>query len=343
LAGIEKKPQKYDMSSNKKNLIDIIPWEVTQEWYQRMRTHSGSPTELPPGYVDYKLEVPVHFNVGEDNAIVVCLRLAFGKKCPLCEGLFEEWDKDKDKQDDKVINALKPSWRCFYNVFDYDDQEKDIQLWHCAWSNFEEMLMEALEVGEEGLEMFSDPEEGKTVQFLAKEKSIGKNKFNEAHSFTFLKREPYNDDIIDSAVSFDACLVIASYSDIAAMMLHMEDDGEGQEPPNSPDTTRRRRPGGDAQTDLPPDEPAGCPHGGNWGKDCGSIPACQSDCDEKTFRACSIEQDRISKDSVGGPENETPPSENETGSSQNRRQRPGAAPDSADQAPPQTNRRRRRG
>jgi hypothetical protein len=92
----DRKIVKYEVKSGKEdNYIDILPFEITQEWYKKLRSVSGTPIGLDIGFTDYKLEIPIHRNVGEDNEVFLCLKKAFGKKCPLCEEMYAEWDKDE--------------------------------------------------------------------------------------------------------------------------------------------------------------------------------------------------------------------------------------------------------
>jgi hypothetical protein len=52
---------KYEIKSGKEsNYIDILPFEITQKWYKKLRSVSGTAIGLEVGFTDYKLEIPVH-------------------------------------------------------------------------------------------------------------------------------------------------------------------------------------------------------------------------------------------------------------------------------------------
>lgn len=133
----------------KKNYIDIMPWRVTQAWYKNLHTRSGDITKLDVGDVDYKLEVAVHKYTGPAKDMFLCLRESLGKSDAVCEDMFAEYQKrkegSKDFDKDKA-KALQPSWRCFYVIYDYDDDKKGYQLWEASYELFEKYLLEEMKV-----------------------------------------------------------------------------------------------------------------------------------------------------------------------------------------------------
>lgn len=300
----DRKIVKYEIKSGKEiNYIDILPFEITQDWYKDLRSISGTAIGLDIGFTDYKLEIPVHRNVGENNDVFLCLRLAFGKKCPLCEEMYSEWDKDEDDQDAKKIQALKPSWRCFYNVYDYDSDGTPVQLWEdFSYFLFEEALQEAMETEDEGIVTFGDLEMGSSIEFKGREKKLGKNKFIETHSISFKPRDPYDESILKDTFPLDAMLVIPSYEQIARAHLGLEDDESSTTEPapegqQTHQTRTRKRFEEDKQEskqseEKPPwDE---CPHGAEFGSGCNTIDEC-GECEEELFQACAAKQDELKK------------------------------------------------
>ena len=299
----DRKIVKYEIKSGKEsNYIDILPFEITQDWYKNLRSVSGTPIGLEVGFTDYKLEIPVHRNVGENNDVFLCLRLALGKKCPLCEEMYAEWDKDEDDQDAKKIAALKPSWRCFYNIYDYDGEGAPVQLWEdVSYYLFEEMLQEAMETEDEGIVTFSDLEMGSSIEFKGREKKLGKNAFVEAHSISFKPRNKYNESILKDTFPLDKMLVIPTYEEVAKVHLGMDDNDEStpeqvtEEPAQQETRTRKRFDEG--KSGQPEEKPpwSECPAGKEFGVDCNTIPEC-GECDEDVFQACAAKQDELKKE-----------------------------------------------
>jgi len=278
--------------------IDILPFIITQNWYKNLRSKSGSLTGLEVGDWDYKLEVPVHGDVGDSHDMFICLQQAFGKPCCLCDELYAEWDKEKGEQDKAKINSLMTSWRCFYNVYDYDGKSGGIELgFNIAYKNFEEMLQDAVDSDPDGLVTFWDLEDGRSIQYKTKEKKFDKNTYHEAHSITFLEREKYGEDILEKTHSLDAMLIIPTPDDVARAHYGLDEE-ETQQPQeeraSEPRQINRSRPGGaggggeqKAQEQIKEETPAGeCPAGGTFGKDCNQLKACES-CDEDLFKSCA--------------------------------------------------------
>jgi hypothetical protein len=311
----------YDPKSGRdKNYIDILPFEVVEEWYRNMKTFSGRTTGVEPGYVDYKLEVPVHRSIGPNKDSFLCLREAFGKRCYLCETRFAELDKDEP--DEKITDALKVSWRCFYNVYDYDEPEKDIQLWEdFSYHMFEKLMLEDIKLLDTGVATFSSLEEGYSIEFKCKVRKLGKNEFKEAHSFEFYTRESYDESILDQTFPLDRMLIICTNEDMERSYLGLSDDepvggdgGQEEEEPRSAPRERQRPPqgrtrgGGQQEQAAPPadegDPTDHCPKGHVFGTDCNNTDDCGA-CPEITFEACANAQDQGGDQAAAEPAPET--------------------------------------
>ena len=294
------------------NAFDILPFLITQEWYSQLRTPSGRPVGLGPGDVDYVIMLPLHSGVGPNNDVFLCLREAFGKACPVCEDMFNFY-----RAGDKKAGAeIRPRWRCWYNVYDYDDDGKYIQLFESSYYTFEatskldpsrDNLIDAQTLDDGGVVLFSDLEEGKTIVAKFKGKVLGQSKFAEVFEIQFEDRKPYTEDILNDTFPLDSMVIIPTYEDVKISHTGVSDDDSGTT--DVPETgtaeepvtgrARGRTRGGNAPEEksggeAPPWDAEGdwgqCPAGGNWGRDCNQIPACQGDqqdsCDEVTFNRC---------------------------------------------------------
>ena len=269
-------------SGKDKNRIDILPFVITQEWYSNLRTPLGRPLGLGVGDLDYKLEIPVHKGIGPENQVFLCPKLAFGKKCPICEERFAEFDKPEKEQDKEKARRLKASWRNFYNVFDTENEEKGIQLWSdVSYHNVEKYLLDEAD----GV-TFSDLEEGKTIVIKLREETIESTKTNKKGVNTFLKvadiefadREPYEEDVLTQTYTLDKMLIMSSYEEMMAALMGVNEEEKEVEEDNIVKEES-------SKTNIPRRIKNTCPFG-EFGKDCNELKECR-DCDSTLFDACA--------------------------------------------------------
>ncbi len=283
-----------------KNVFDILPFKISQDWYSKLKTRAGNTVGLEVGDLDYKLEVPVHRQIGPNNDSFLCLREAFGKACPICEDKFKEFEKGKQDRDEDLIKALNASWRCIYNVYDYNNDKEEIQLFEISYKMFEELLLEEAQPEGDRLEpiYFSSLTAGVTIEWKGKEKSLGKSNFIEATSFEFLQRDAYGEEVLDQVYPLDKMLIIPTYDEVQKAYLDMSDDeeeGEEREERDDRPTKKRfaqkgrtlkgrtvERDEEEVQEEL---EEIECPAGLVFGRDCDSDIEC-TECDEDTHRRC---------------------------------------------------------
>ena len=320
---VGKKPMSFEVQLGKNlNLIDFLPWVVTQEWYKDLRTFSGLTTNLDIGDWDYKLELPVHRGVGENNDIFICLRLAFGQKCPRCEEMFEEYEKTEP--DDKKINELKPSWRCWYNLYDYNEEENPDGV-NSVWEDvsyhlFEKEILAEADEGEETV-LYSDIEMGKSVEIKGKQKQLGKNKFIEAGNVEFKDRDPYKEDIVNDTVSFDSLVKICTYEEFNRAHLGLDEEAPEKEKsesstPSSEATesssNRRSRRRSAAEKEEPKTDDNSCPKGLKFGNPDLDSKDCKK-CPDDIFDTCAaVDDKKMDKEVIEAgkrdiKEEETPP------------------------------------
>jgi len=316
-----KKPPSYSLKhgskDNEVNSIDFLPWVVTQKWYKNLRTKSGLTTNLDIGDWDYKCELPVHKNVGEGNDTLICRRLAFGEKCYDCEKLFEEYEKEK--QDDKKVSAYRPSWRCWYNIYDYSEESNPDGVYmvmeDVAYGNMEKAILAKADDGEETI-LYSDIEIGKTVKLKGREEIFMGIKFvkilNEDY-IEFENRDPYTEeDIIGKTVSFDALVKLCTYEEFKAIRegIDKEDDDAkepskdetGKEEEQTGSTRGRRTPqtqsdGSDSKESSKAadwKQEDGCPKGLEFGKPDPEADECKA-CPDEIFKVCSAVADEEEK------------------------------------------------
>ena len=204
----------YKPTSDKKNRneIDIIPFLATQDWISKMRSFNGAMLDISPGDMLYKLEVPGHPRIGAEERTFLCLKAAFGKSCSICNE--REALKENEEADEDLIKSLYPKWRVFYNIRDRneEDKEKRRKVWDASYHSFEKFFLEEADMGDDGIVIFADPEEGKTIRFKGRKKNFSGREYLEADSIEFLDRKKqYDEEEIKKSISFDKYLKIPTY------------------------------------------------------------------------------------------------------------------------------------
>lgn len=201
--------------AKEKNLIDIIPFFTTQDWIRKMKGFNNTSLGIEKGDMLYKFEVPQHTKVGAEERVFLCLKFALGKSCPICnerEALSKADDVDED-----LIKSLWPKWRVLYNIIDKNEKDKvkAKKVWDSPYHSFEKFFLEEADEGEQGIVIFADPEDGKTIKFKGREKSFPGGKCVEAGSISFMDRKRgYSEEDIQNSISFDKYLKIPTYEEV---------------------------------------------------------------------------------------------------------------------------------
>jgi len=281
-----KKPQEFQAEAKKKHLIDLIPFKVTQSWYKDLLTPAGKQINRDIGDLDYKLEISVHKYIGENNETFLCLRESLGRKCPICDLMFEEYAKDNPDKD--KATSLNTSWRNYYNIYDYDDEDAEFQVWEdVSWHNYEKEFMDESEDGEEII-IYSDYEFGKSIAFKGKQDSIGKNKFVIPKNISFCDRDPYTEEEIEDAISFDALLHIPTPGEMIVALNGEQEYEESEEKDDKEEKPKSRRGRGKKKEEKPePKDDNECPEGLEFGYDCDPNGKKCEKCDDDLFERCA--------------------------------------------------------
>jgi hypothetical protein len=284
------------------NKYDHIPFVVTNPDYKNMKKFTGKPTNLDPGDVDYKLEYPVHkLPTGE---AFVCLKEGFGEPCGGCEEVARLYDEGT-KQSNEAAGKIRARWRCLYNIIDLNSDD-EIRLWDESYHNYEKLLLNEVIMGDEGLEIFWDLEEGKTVEWRGDSKTIGANSkpFTQAGRIDFRDRDPYEESILKEAYPLDQMFIKPTYEQTVQMIsgAAAETSDEGEEKDRSNKSNRRSRPPREqeqAQTSVEDDDiPFNddtekkklCSQGREFGIDFNKHPECQN-CADEEYNSCQEENE----------------------------------------------------
>ena len=310
----------FSVDTKNTNAIDIVEFRITQDWYPKLKCRGGGTCGdlgLVPGELDYKLEIPVHPNVGPNKKQHLCPQDAFGKPCPICEEKFALLEKNNNKWNKDTMGPLNAGWRDFYNLWNYATNR--FEPWQAGFNLFEKLLQDALDrIGSELFPWAWDV--GKTIEFLAIEEIFNGKPWGKPQIPTFSNRDPYTEKTADEVWGFDQYVKISTYDEIAADFYGMGDGVTSEErpapveeqpttrtrsrgrvaapvPDPEPPQTRSRGRAAPVEDDIPfksggKDKPSPCPFGHNWGHDVNNTSDCKN-CKDEDFNGCIDENDRL--------------------------------------------------
>ena len=285
------------------NVFDILPYEVS----------SNVNPFADKGELWYERTIFVHYNIGAEESSYLCLKTV-GKKCPICEYRAQLF-KSKDDSDKQQVQALRPSERQLFNVYDPEDDEYKIL--YLAHGNFGKVLDEEINEDEdEQYNFFFWPEDGYRLKVRFSKESFDKGSYLKASRIDFRDRDPYPESVVDELEDLDACLNVLSYEKLERIFLELDEDEEASgeaeypdddddederdqdheiekedepEPPPRKKSTRSKK--APVKKKAPKKKPSNsCPSGYNFGADCDEYDECD-DCD--VWEACMDEKDRL--------------------------------------------------
>jgi hypothetical protein len=224
--------------------IAIIPYDVPADAKNPYKEEGG---------LHFERTFWHHANVGPNRDRVVCPAKTADLPCPICEYLAER-AKDSDLSDDernKEWREIGAKERQLYNVFDYEEPDKGVQVWEVSFHNFGKTLEGKLDLANERNEYnyFADPRDGKVLFVSFKKDTIGSNSYWKAASLDMEPRdEPLPKEILNGGHVLDHLLVLRSYESIYAL-FHQVGLAEAREATGGNDE-------GDAMEKESADDPA---------------------------------------------------------------------------------------
>jgi hypothetical protein len=247
----------------------------------------------------YHIRVFVHQNIGPGKIMVLCPAKNYGKKCPICEE-FEERQRHGEEWDE--ISHLSPSQRCIYNIVVMDgyvnkageriqgrQEKKGVQIWEVSYKYSEKIIKELTKNPRGGgipID-FTDPEDGKSVQFSVLD---DKYKTNQGHKF--IERDyTISEEILKSTYVLDEILNLLSYEEISSIYSgeeHSEQEETEKQEDEKPRRTESRK------TEKKKEDE--CPFGGQWAVDCDQLEECLKQCPEEIYKKCGQECDRLQEE-----------------------------------------------
>lgn len=255
--------------------LDLVPFLVPSDGAVKVWNVKGKQwTELDKDEVAYKLDIFVHYGIGPDDRAFICPKSMSGDPCPICE-TREEFTKGSDE-----FKALSPKHRVLYNVYDPMDDDEGVQLFECSYYNFEEDLLVASETEDEagGDINFFDPDEGYRLRFLVDPNAtFPGGTYTKYTSFSFQKRQPLDDKLLDGALDLSEAIRIPTYKEIAAVHQGIDADDIDEDPETEEEEIEEEYEDEDEETeDEDGDEEFECP--GEIGKDIDELEDCDTDC-----------------------------------------------------------------
>jgi hypothetical protein len=183
---------------------------------------------------------------------VVCLKKNYGKFCPCCAKNKELYDAGK-KEDARLWNASR---RSLFNVQPIVKGEtQELHVLDVAYSCFAKLLVsEANECADgEDIINYADIEEGMIIKARMEEKPIGKNTFLDAQRIDFIDRdEEMEDELIDSAISFDRGIKILSEEEIEKIMYGADEGDDDEDDDEEEEKPRKKKKQADDDDDEDP-------------------------------------------------------------------------------------------
>lgn len=204
--------------------FDIIPY------YTGDKYPTALPYKIPPNSLTYLLEVYRHERVGPENKQVVCPRMNYGGKCPICEEMFrryKETPKSNEAARKLITKEFQPRHRVMYNVIVRDNPEeeaKGIQIFETSHFKMENEIKTLAGKARKKI-MYPDLDLGKIIGFT----KVKKGDNVSIYGYCFEDRIKYNengeeipyvitDEQVNQAYKLDMLLKIHSYDEIKEMM-----------------------------------------------------------------------------------------------------------------------------
>jgi len=200
-------------------MMDVLPYVVGD----------GNPN-AKPGEVYYARKYWLHGAVGADRQAHLCLRRTMKEPCPVCE--FQDKLRQGGYEDDgpdteKLIKSLMPKERQLFNVYDYKEPDKNVQVWDISFHLFGDLLNERVLQADERkkYDTFFHETDGLSLDVHMVEDSFGGRTFFRASTIDFVPRK----DKINADDSFvlDEMLVPTPYDELKKLFHQsVSEDGK---------------------------------------------------------------------------------------------------------------------
>lgn len=120
---------------------------------------------LPPTWEDvekygtgWEVQIQVHYNIGPDRGMFLCLDKMKGEPCPICEAR-------RTAADDEEADALRPSTRALCWDIDRNNEKAGPQIWDMPLTLFRDINARSIDKKTNAVICIDDPEEGYDLSF----------------------------------------------------------------------------------------------------------------------------------------------------------------------------------
>jgi hypothetical protein len=233
------------------HIIDIVPFVAGRQ-----------DPRNPEGAYAYVVDLWAHFNVGAGNEAVVCPRLNFQKKCPICDYMRA------NRLERKEWERIRPKRRTIYLVWPHDEdskmEKKGLHLWDVAHWYFEDKITEiAKKPRGGGYILFQSPDkDGKQIRFKVEEgqytdKDTGATgKRNEYKGHSFLDRdEDLPEKIVNHGIHLDELINMKPSVKEIEVKFAGEEEPPAEEEPETEEPLADEEPEPEAAEEEPENEP----------------------------------------------------------------------------------------
>ena len=231
--------------------VDIIPFIAGNN----MPKHMG----VKEGEWCVNLDIWAHYDVGPGKATLICPKMNYGKRCPVCEERDRLKSSETSADLKEFISKVTPSRRSVYNVVVLDtdkDKDRGVQVWDASHHSIhKEIEAQAVEEGSVQI-YYADMEEGYSIRFTREGQSQYNTKYR---GFKLLKREyAISDEHIDQAQTLDQIIHVPTYEEMCEVFFGgisstSEDPvAVGQDTPRPSETPTEESPKKEAVASVPP-------------------------------------------------------------------------------------------
>jgi hypothetical protein len=209
------KDEMFQIKNTKPLRLDILPYTVSDPKHPNQEV----------GELYYTRTFYVHKNVGASHLTFVCAQKTFGKPCPICD-YRAKIIKDPETDED-LIKDISPKIRQLYNVVDYTNKDKGVQVWDISWHLFGKKLTDYLYNSDEEDDYyrFADIEDGLTLRLGLEQASWRGSTYYEVVSIEFKQRK--NDyagadaDLLENVYDLDKILKVVDYEKLKNIFLEV--------------------------------------------------------------------------------------------------------------------------